>query len=66
MTQTLLLAFNDCIGLNGCCEVSVMEDVQKHFQTHREVLSQCGVRYWRNGLNLIISDQVSNVLNRFT
>jgi len=54
MAQTLLLAFNDCIGLNGCYEVSLMEDVQKHFQAHRKVLSQCDVRYWRNGLNLII------------
>jgi len=41
MTQTQLLAFNDCIGLNGCCEVSLMEDVQKHFQTLRKALSQC-------------------------
>jgi len=54
MAQILLLAFNDCIGLSGCYEVSLMEDVQKHFHTHRKVLSQCDVRYWRNGLNLII------------
>jgi hypothetical protein len=56
----------DCIGLNGCCEVYLMEVVQKHFHTLRKVLSQCDIRYWINGLNLIIFDQVSDVLNRFT
>jgi hypothetical protein len=33
MTQTRLFVFNNCIGLNGCSEASLMQDVQKHFQT---------------------------------
>jgi len=36
MTQTPVFTWGDCIRLNGCIEVLLIEDMQEHMKTHSE------------------------------